>query len=108
MTLSILNIKQITNENHLYSTGELYSVLWGDLNGKGIQKRGDLCKHIADLLCCTVESSATFYFSSYVTLEMVLCTLSKTQNVYMCTTSAQLLCKKSWRLFLHLPQVPGY
>ena len=62
MTLSILNIKQITNENHLYSTGELYSVLWGDLNGKGIQKRGDICKHIADSLCCTVESSATFLF----------------------------------------------
>ena len=83
-------------------------MLWGDLNGKGIQKRGDICKHTADLLCCTVESSGTVYFSSYVTLEMVPCTLSKMQSASMCTTSAQLLCKKSWRLFLHLLQVSGY
>ena len=32
---------------------ELYSVLCGDLDGKEIQKRGDTCIHIADLLCCT-------------------------------------------------------
>ena len=83
-------------------------MLCGDLSGKGIQTRGDLCKHTADSLGCTVESSATFYFSSYVTLETVPCTSSKTQGTYMCTTSAQLLCKKPWRLFLHLSQVPGY
>ena len=45
----ILRIKQITIENLLYSTGN--SVLYVDINGKEIQKRGDICKHIADLLC---------------------------------------------------------
>ena len=29
---------------------ELYSALCGDLNGKEIQKRGDLCTHLADSL----------------------------------------------------------
>ena len=32
---------------------ELYSVLYGDLNGKEIQHRGDTCIHTADSLCCT-------------------------------------------------------
>ena len=27
----------------------------GDLNGKEIQGRGDICIHMADLLCCTAE-----------------------------------------------------
>ena len=30
-------------------------VLCSDLNGKEIQKRGDICIGIADSLCCTVE-----------------------------------------------------
>ena len=34
---------------------ELYSVLFGDLNGKEIQKREDMCICIADLPCCTAE-----------------------------------------------------
>ena len=82
-------------------------MLCGDL-WKGHPNKRDLCKHTADLLGYTVECSATFYFSSYVTLETVPCTSSKTQSAYMCTISAQLLCKKPWRLFLHLSQVPGY
>ena len=36
---------------------ELYSVLCGDLNGKEIQKRGDIYIHIADSLCCTAETN---------------------------------------------------
>ena len=39
-------MKFLTNENLLLR--ELYSVLCGDLNGKEIQKRGDICIHIAD------------------------------------------------------------
>ena len=50
-------IKYITNENLLYITGN--SVLCGDLNGKEIQKRGDICIHIADALSCTVETNPT-------------------------------------------------
>ena len=36
-----------------------YSMLCGDLNGKEIQKRGDICIRIADSLCCTVETNTT-------------------------------------------------
>ena len=54
-TLLILCINQITNEDLLYSTGN--SVLCGDLNGKEIQKRGDICIRIADSLCCTAETN---------------------------------------------------
>ena len=35
------------------------SVLCGDLNGKEIQKRGDMCIHIADSFHCTVETNTT-------------------------------------------------
>ena len=52
---TLLCIKQITNENLLHSTGELYSALCGDLNRKEIQKRG----HMADSLCCTTETNTT-------------------------------------------------
>ena len=38
---------------------ELESVLCGDLNGKEIQKRGDICIHKADSLCCIVETNTT-------------------------------------------------
>ena len=31
----------------------------GDLNGKEIQKRGDVCKHRADSLCCREEANTT-------------------------------------------------
>jgi len=32
-------------------------MLCGDLNGRAIQKRGDMC--IADSLCCTAENNIT-------------------------------------------------
>ena len=31
----------------------------GDLNGKEIQKRVDICIYITDSLCCTVETNTT-------------------------------------------------
>ena len=34
-------------------------MLCGDLNGKEIQKKGAICKRIADSLFCTVETNAT-------------------------------------------------
>ena len=36
---------------------ELCSVLCGDLNGKEIQKRGDVYTHIADSLCYRAETT---------------------------------------------------
>ena len=38
---------------------ELYSVFCGDLNGKEIQKGGDICTCITDPLCCTIETNTT-------------------------------------------------
>ena len=32
-------------------------MLCSNLNGKKVQKGGDTCIHIADLLCCNVESN---------------------------------------------------
>ena len=43
-------------------------MLCGDLNGKEIWKRGDLCIHTADSLCCTVESNITL-LSSYTLIN---------------------------------------
>ena len=39
-----------------YNTILLYLVPCGDLNEKKIQKRGDICIYITDLLCCTAET----------------------------------------------------
>ena len=47
---TLIYLKWITNKD---------SVLCGDLNGKEIQKRGDICICIADSLCCTVETNTT-------------------------------------------------
>ena len=38
---------------------ELYFELFGALIGQEVQKRGDICKHIADSFCCTAESNTT-------------------------------------------------
>ena len=39
-----------------YIVQELHSMLFGDLNGKEIKKRGDICICIADSLRCTVAA----------------------------------------------------
>ena len=36
---------------------EPYSKLFGELNGKEIQKGGDVCICMADSLCCTAETN---------------------------------------------------
>ena len=36
---------------------KLYSVVYGDLNGKEIEKRGDIFIHVANSLCYTVDTS---------------------------------------------------
>lgn len=56
---TLLRIKQRTNENQLYTAQGLYSVLCGDLNGKEMQNRGDICVCIADSRCCTRETNTT-------------------------------------------------
>ena len=41
----------------IFWPGEFHLMLYGDLNGKEIQKRGDIC--IVDSLCCTIETNTT-------------------------------------------------
>ena len=54
-TLSILCIKQITNENILHGTGN--STWFSVLTSTGTKsKKGDICMCMADSLCFTVES----------------------------------------------------
>ena len=36
-------------------------MLCDDANRKGIQKRGDRCKHLAHSLCCTTETNTALY-----------------------------------------------
>ena len=44
-------------EKILLKYGEFFSMLYGDVNGKEIQKRGDMCIWVADSLCCTMETN---------------------------------------------------
>ena len=56
-TLLCINIiKQVTNENLLYSTSNLLSTLWWPKREGNLKKRG-ICIHVTDSLCCTVETS---------------------------------------------------
>ena len=57
-TILVLYIKWITNENLVYSTGKSTQCC-GDLNANEIQKRGEICMHMADSLCCRVETNTT-------------------------------------------------
>ena len=57
-TILILYIKQITNENLLYGTRNSTQCC-GDVNVNETQKRGEICIHMADSLCCTVETNTT-------------------------------------------------
>ena len=57
-TLLILRINKWLNENPLQSTGNT-SILCGDLNGKEIQKRVDICIRIANSLHCSAEANIT-------------------------------------------------
>ena len=37
----------------------MLAMLYGDLNEKKIKKRGDICNHLVDSLCCTAETNIT-------------------------------------------------
>ena len=53
---TLSGIKQKTKRNNCIHR-KLNSVLYGDLNGKEIQKRGDICIHMTGSLCCTAENN---------------------------------------------------
>jgi len=58
LTIQTFVSRALTNENILYSK-ELYLMHSGDLNGKEVQKGGDICICMADSFCCTVETNWT-------------------------------------------------
>ena len=41
----------------MYHTEDSNSMLCDDLNGKEIQKGGDICLCVVDLLCCTAATN---------------------------------------------------
>ena len=43
-------------------------MLYGDLNEKKIKKRGDICNHLVDSLCCTAETNLTLK-SNYTSVK---------------------------------------
>ena len=45
-------------------------MLSGDLNGKEIQKRGDICVCTADSLCCAAETNTTLS-SNYTPIKFI-------------------------------------
>ena len=49
----------------------ILSMLCGDLSWKEFQKRGDMCIHIADSLCCTVQTN-TIVENNYIPIKIVL------------------------------------
>ena len=59
---------------------ELYSVLHGDLNGKEIQNRADICICMADSFCCTAETNTTLQ-SNYTPVKINF-------KKYMCTSKS--------------------
>ena len=46
-------------------------MLFGDLNGKEIQKREDVCVRIADSLCSTIDTNITLQ-SNYAPIKINL------------------------------------
>ena len=54
-TRLILRLTEISNEWLLVQHGGLDSAFCGDLCGKEIQRRGNICKHTADSLCWAAE-----------------------------------------------------
>ena len=61
-TTDFEDLVQKKNAKHLikiFMLNTCYLMQCGDLNGKEIQKRGDICICIADSFCCTVETNAT-------------------------------------------------
>ena len=73
----LLCVKQITNENPPDSSREPYSVLCGDLNGKEIQKRGNICIHI--VIHFAVQQKQTQHSKATIHQKN-----SKKKKTYMC------------------------
>ena len=45
---------------------ELYLMHCGNLNGKEVQKGGDICMHMADPFCCAVQWRLTQYWKATI------------------------------------------
>ena len=56
---TLLYIKQITNKDLQYSTGNSTQYFVMAYMGKGSKKRVDICICITDSVCCTLETNTT-------------------------------------------------
>ena len=68
-TLLVLCIKEISKEDLPHSAGNSPSALWW-LKREGNPKRGDVCTHVADSLCSTVETN-TMFESNYTPIHFL-------------------------------------
>ena len=68
-TLLVLCIKEISKEDLPHSAGNSPSALWW-LKREGNPKRGDVCTHVADPLCSTVETN-TMFESNYTPIHFL-------------------------------------
>ena len=105
---------------------ELGSVLFGDLNGKEIQKRGHICVRRADSLCCAAETTSTLS-SNYTPVTFKNKSIKKASKTvgsrrgsllpqplqphthtgrWRYDAGFTLEVKRSWACFLHCPQQP--
>ena len=75
---TLLCIKEITNENLLYSSGNSTEVLCGNLKW-GVWKGRGTGIHLTDSLCCTVEANTTLW-SNYIPIKINL-KINKFKNV---------------------------
>ena len=67
--LCLTSTVYITNDKLLHSSGN--PVLRDDLNGKGIQTKGDMCIRTADSLCSAAEINTTLQ-SNYTPIKITL------------------------------------
>ena len=59
-------------------------MLCGDINGNKSQERGDICKYIADSLCCIAEMNPTLQ-SNYTPIKTTKKKKKKKENPIDCS-----------------------
>ena len=59
----------------------------GDQNGKEIQKTGDICRHVADSLCCAAEANTTLE-SKYTPIKVNFLKKRKCPETEACSYSS--------------------
>ena len=96
-TLLILCIKYLANENLLHSPGNSIPLLWPNLEGNPKRRDINIYIHIADSLCCTVETKKpTVLWSNYTSIKIKKKEISHMHVVYRIEAGEW---KCSWNVF---------